>query len=246
MFIGMIAWFSVMALLSVAGFVLLIVAAIFLSTGTMKLTGLPKDVPGTPFVEGFALYLVLFFVGSIVISLMHLGGLAWNMPLILILPCVFFYVRWRGESWQNVFNAFGWHKGRGVIREIFAGVIGYIAGLPVLIAGFYLAVKLMNLTGSKPSHPITAMVNDVPWWMLYLLASVWAPILEETMFRGALLHHLRRVMPWIIKPLRRRGRAAFSSIFRLEHSLHFLNCASPDSHLHQRPNDDSHHLPEKS
>src|SRR5262249_59937285 len=31
---------------------------------------------------------------------------------------------------------------------------------------------------------------------LYALASVFAPVIEETMFRGALFHHLRRRWGW--------------------------------------------------
>jgi len=34
--------------------------------------------------------------------------------------------------------------------------------------------------------------------MLYALACVIAPVLEETMFRGALFHHLRRRWGWLI------------------------------------------------
>jgi membrane protease YdiL (CAAX protease family) len=33
---------------------------------------------------------------------------------------------------------------------------------------------------------------------LYLLVSVFAPVMEETMFRGALFHHLRRRWGWAV------------------------------------------------
>jgi membrane protease YdiL (CAAX protease family) len=32
--------------------------------------------------------------------------------------------------------------------------------------------------------------------LLYGLAAVFAPLAEETMFRGALFHHCRRGLPW--------------------------------------------------
>lgn len=196
-FWGMVGWLGTMGLLALTGLVLAIIAIVMVSTGSLKLVGLPLHIPGVPFVEAFALYLVLFFAGQVGLGFLGAKSLLPSISLIVLLIPIFYYVHWRGESWANVFEGFGFNTGKGVVREIGAGIIGYIAGLPLLILGFMIALFLMKMTGSKPSHPVTGMVSGTPWWMLYLLASVWAPIFEETMFRGALLHHLRRVMPWI-------------------------------------------------
>ena len=98
---------------------------------------------------------------------------------------------------------FGWHRGRGVFTEIGCGVAGYIAGLPLVAVAFLITFALTRLTDASPSHPIMGGVRG--GWKtvlaIYVLASVWAPLMEETMFRGALFNHLRARWNWIISPL---------------------------------------------
>jgi len=99
----------------------------------------------------------------------------------------------------------GWHKGRGFLREVGAGLVGYITGLPLIGLGMLASMLLMRYFGEpgQGGHPIQDMPIDSPIdiLQLYLLASVMAPLVEETMFRGALFHHLRRRFPWIISTL---------------------------------------------
>ena len=49
-------------------------------------------------------------------------------------------------------------------------------------------------------HPMIYEIGRGPWFLLFwtLMACVWAPIVEETMFRGALFGYLRRRAPWAI------------------------------------------------
>jgi membrane protease YdiL (CAAX protease family) len=109
----------------------------------------------------------------------------------------------RGMSWERYCGEIGWHRGEGVGKEIGWGVLGYFAGLPVYFAMAVVVVLVMMaiaiLTGSEPLTPDSNKVVDIvgggsPAMLLviYLLATVWAPVVEESVFRGALFRHLRR------------------------------------------------------
>jgi membrane protease YdiL (CAAX protease family) len=80
-----------------------------------------------------------------------------------------------------------------------AGVGGYVGGLPLLVAAILVTAMLNRITHTQPEHPIQFEVGK-GWWttlQVYLLACVWAPVVEETMFRGALFHHLRQRWRWL-------------------------------------------------
>lgn len=102
----------------------------------------------------------------------------------------------RGVAWSDLRPALGWHTGRGVFIEIACGVAGYLAGLPLVALGIGLVVVLSQLTSSQPSHPVQDQVAIRSAWdavKLYMLAAVWAPVVEETIFRGAMYFHTRRI-----------------------------------------------------
>jgi membrane protease YdiL (CAAX protease family) len=106
----------------------------------------------------------------------------------------------RGLSWEQVAKGFGLYRGRGIFREIGSGIAGYIAGIPILALAMLVTLLLTRFGGKQPSHPIINEVGTDFWSIvkLYMLASVWAPITEEMMFRGAFFHHLRRRHGWFI------------------------------------------------
>ena len=153
-------------------------------------------VRGAPFVEAFAIYLA----GQILISLLvHRFisepslGLEWLLAPLIVLAIL--WPRFRGIDAVACRRAIGWHTGRGALREMRAGLVGYLTGLPVFITGAFITLLLVTLTHAKnPTHPIQFQVGQGVWSTLqiYLLACIWAPIVEETMFRGMLFHHLRR------------------------------------------------------
>lgn len=51
----------------------------------------------------------------------------------------------RGMRWHTYRRAIGWHGGKGVFREIGAGVIGYLAGLPLFAMGLGITFALVGL-----------------------------------------------------------------------------------------------------
>ena len=90
--------------------------------------------------------------------------------------------------------------------EPLLGLGCYALALPMLLVGvvlFLVLTKLRDRLGwgpdefgpsNAPGHPIVFWVGQAGWWVwleVLFLASVVAPIVEETMFRGVLYRHLR-------------------------------------------------------
>lgn len=183
------------------GVILLVVLLMKRSAGGLRPRYAPPAPGGSVFLETFAVFLVAFlFVQAIGGFFAGLTGfdptpaLLWLMPLVLLWPIA------RGATRAQVKYAVGLHRGSGFVREVAAGLIGYLAGLPVVAVGFIITLILGALLsaisgpGAPPSHPIVQQAGSTGIWpivSLYLLASVWAPIVEESVFRGALFHHLR-------------------------------------------------------
>jgi membrane protease YdiL (CAAX protease family) len=110
----------------------------------------------------------------------------------------------RGETFARLRRGLGWHAGRGIFREIGSGILGYLAGLPIVALGLVATIALIMIFGFQPSHPIQEQARDsgiVNVILLFLLASVWAPLVEETMFRGAMYHAMRRWMAPVLSAL---------------------------------------------
>jgi membrane protease YdiL (CAAX protease family) len=159
------------------------------------------DTSSTPaYVEGFALYLVLFIALGPVLRYFGSVSLQWSWIAIVILPIVWMWLRLRGTTAQQRRHAFGWHTGQGVFREMGAGLAGYVAGLVVIGVGVLITVILVQLTGVRASSPVVQEMTGGPLRTLglYALACIFAPLAEETMFRGLLFHHMRRRWGWLV------------------------------------------------
>jgi len=105
----------------------------------------------------------------------------------------------RGVSSSQIRQGLGWHTGRGVFREMGAGIVGYVTGMPLMVAAVYTTALLSHLSGTTTTHPIVFEPRGSAGAIigLYLTASVWAPIVEESMFRGALFNFLRGHHRWL-------------------------------------------------
>ena len=106
----------------------------------------------------------------------------------------------RGVPWRTVRYDLGFGTGRGLIADVLSGGVTYAAACVFLGAGIILTVVLMAVTKrlgietETPSHPLAPFVARSGLWdrvQALLVASVLAPIIEETMFRGFLYRHLR-------------------------------------------------------
>ncbi|MCP4662324.1 MAG: CPBP family intramembrane metalloprotease [bacterium] len=113
---------------------------------------------------------------------------------IVAVVLVLLWPRWRGLDRRDLATALGCHSGRGVWREMGSGLVAYVAGLPILILGVILALVTALLLGTKGYHPIVeGFGTGNPWRvvMIYGMACVWAPVVEEAVFRGYFYHYLR-------------------------------------------------------
>lgn len=188
--------------LLVAGIVLAIVGIVLAAHGRLRFAYRRSAIEQSgPLVEAFALYLTGMLGFSLLLArLVSSYGLWVEFLLFALLPLALVYLRGRGLGWGEIMHELGWHRGRGFFREIMAGAIGYTAGLPLLAVGFVITAILMKVTGNSATHPIVnqPINGSVDVVQLVLLACVMAPIIEETMFRGALFGHLRARLPWWI------------------------------------------------
>ena len=193
-----------MLLLLLAGLGLFIAAVVLWRKGRLGRAYVPDPGAGPLYLEGFAIYLVLFILGfGLLRRHFRLENLQWEWFALLILPVVLFWFFRNGAGSKEQRLALGWHTGKGVIREVGAGIAGYLAGLVVVVAGFFVTYLLVKQTGISPEHPLIYILQGNIWHVLglYALVSVFAPFMEETMFRGALFHHLRRRWGWAISAL---------------------------------------------
>jgi membrane protease YdiL (CAAX protease family) len=182
-----------------AGVVLLILGIVFLKKGRIRSGYLRNAGGGTPvYLETFALWLVVWVgvsMGLRALGERH-GILVSEVIAVVFSLGVAIWPMGRGVGWRQLRADLGWNVGRGVVREIFAGLVGYVAGLPIVGVGFLVTAVLIHLSAVHPTHPIVRELGDGASALslvgIYVAACVLAPLVEETMFRGALYGHLRR------------------------------------------------------
>lgn len=175
----------------------------------------PEPPGGSVLIETVALFvaafIVLKFSGALVAAAAGENAASTFTLLAqwLLLP-VILWPRLRGAPAPRAMRALGLFRGRGVLREALCGIAGWLACLPLLLTGAAVSLALMALwhaarwvmgmpEPAPPSNPVLdAVAGGSPWVviLLFALAAAWAPIVEETVFRGALYGHLRSRMTW--------------------------------------------------
>jgi membrane protease YdiL (CAAX protease family) len=187
-----------------------LIAAIYLaSRGKIRREYVPSPNTRGVFLQGFAIYLVLFVMLGLTLRLTGLSNLNWEWLAWLIIPIVIFWTV-RGNPSTNWRTALGWHTGSGWLKEAVAGVGGYLAGCPLMAIGLVITVLLMKVAGEPTANPIFTLLRGNVL-ATYALACVFAPVIEETMFRGVLFHHLRGRWSWFA------SAAAVAFIFAVIH-----------------------------
>jgi len=179
-----------------AGLAILITGLVFYLQGRLPMRfAPPPPLVGTKVFEAAAIW---FAVVILCWLAARLGGEAVGaLASVAMFGLVLFVPFWpllRGVSWRELRAALGWHTGRGVVREVGAGVLGYLAGLPIVVIALLFTAVLMKLLKSTTSHPISDQVLNGGVGtrvFIVLLAAVWAPLIEETIFRGAMYQHVR-------------------------------------------------------
>jgi membrane protease YdiL (CAAX protease family) len=157
---------------------------------------------GGSLVEGFALYVCAWtvlpaFLRWIFPSLPH-----WSFYVTgaIFVAIAMFWPRWRGVPHAAWKSTLGLNTGKGIRREMAAGVLGWMAMLPVLAACMFLAQIIARHTNEDMQHPILQQFARPGWAQLgaVMLASLWAPLVEETMFRGLLFPGLSAFARWVM------------------------------------------------
>lgn len=187
----------VVFLAGATGFVLLIVAIVRWQAGKMVGAGaaaLAHRSDAGLLVEAFAIYLVSFVILQSMNRLFpgSLLQLLW-LALYVLAPLACLWPISQGMRFRELRSRLGWHMGQGFFREAGSGVIGYLAGLPIMGAGILLTLLLSKIGNAQPSHPIQEWITWDFWRIVaaLALASIYAPLAEETMFRGALYAGVR-------------------------------------------------------
>ncbi len=117
------------------------------------------------------------------------------LPLTLcpLIPLLF------GGGWRRYKQLTGLHRGEGVFKEIGCGLLGYLAGLPLVVIGFVVSIVFFLLFPIEAEHPVMDPISGagpLGILLLVLMLTVWAPLVEETLFRGVFYSHCRRWMAW--------------------------------------------------
>jgi len=187
-----------------AGTVLLVLAVAFKIKGRLQSRFICPEIPRVLLLEAFAIYLTAYGALPLLIGWFfprfRPGAIAISLLGVIVGA---FWPKFRGLDWKSYRESIGWLRGRGFFREVGAGITGYIAGLPLLAIAAILVSFLSRYTEKTPSHPIVQELGGNPAVVtaLFFLACVWAPIIEETFFRGAIFGYLRGRFKWVISSI---------------------------------------------
>ncbi len=208
---------SVMFFALFVGTCLFITAAVLMGMKKLKPHLSSTSARSGVYLEIAAVFLVAFFaldfatlgIATLIPAskplLLSMGPwLQWLLVAVPLWPLV------RGESFTQLRQKLGWTTGQGILREIGAGFVGYLAGLPIIALGLLATVALMaiqtfvtdklKLPPVTPSHPAVEMITQGDIFTIitiYILGVIWAPLVEETIFRGALFGYLQERTHWI-------------------------------------------------
>lgn len=200
------------------GLFLLSFALYRLKNGQLEIGGVAEGIPRLPFLATFALFLALMvlsdFLSLTVDPRIRFAGMLVPAAVAFVWPRV------SGLTWRESLRGFGWRRGKGVLREMGAGVVGYLAMAPVFALGLSATLILgilaawlaqqgasaepVEASGHPVTHPIVATLADGRWKIklgVLFLASGLAPLFEETFFRGALYGVFRKRWGFVISSL---------------------------------------------
>jgi membrane protease YdiL (CAAX protease family) len=208
---------GVLGLAFFGGIAACVTMAVMMGSGKVRGRFVPPAPGGSVFIETVPVFIAAFLLLHLVLGFVakkySVNGEPpeWLMPLqlsaqwaLIVIPL--WPVLARGMKWSEFRWGLGWHAGRGVLREMGAGVVGYFAGLPLLAVviaitvGIFIvrtAVYQVGHPGENPPTPANPVADLISKGspgvlaMLFVLATCWAPIVEEAIFRGAMYRQLR-------------------------------------------------------
>ena len=200
------------------GLVLLVVGVLIagvlgkLATDTLVSRVKPETHSGPVYLETFAVWFALWIV--IQLAAGYVGVPLPGIVLLMFMAVAFAFVwpRYRGLETSRIFSDIGLSRANP-FKEVFAGIIFYLAMLPFIAIGLIITLVLAGLLGALSrqdeysgggiSHPLSDQLINGNGQLLFIFiaAAVAAPICEEIVFRGFLYRYLRnstRQMPgWV-------------------------------------------------
>ena len=217
----------------IVGAAILIVGIVVLGRRRTPVRRFEPPAPGgSVYLETYAVFLLGFAImalGTTAIAVLVDPALALlSLPLQWILLITPGWALARGADARSWRAALGLHRGTGLFREIGAGVLSYLACVPIYYAAVVVSLVLIMIWSmierqlfgvqdqqSMPVNPVFEIIasgNALAILLIFTLATVWAPLTEELVFRGALHRHLRARMHWV-------GAAALGAVlFAFMHS----------------------------
>ncbi len=191
---------------------LFIIAIVKVSGGKVRWRFDRPATGGSVYLESLAVFFAAFLgvglLGSAIAQARGLNedqapqlrlSLQWLLILVPLWPLV------RGVSFSRLRADLGLHTGEGLFKEIGCGIFGFLAGAPVFVLGVLLTLVLVVIRetirsrmgtteqGGLPSNPIVDLISSkgLVLFLVVVLATIWAPLVEESVFRGGLFRHLR-------------------------------------------------------
>lgn len=177
---------------------------------------------GTVYAEAVVAFLALFVtvLGLRVLLVGQEGTLAFVLQegAVWVAACAVIWPVLRGVRPGAMWLDYGWETGQGVMAEAAIGVGAFMASAPVVLVVSIVAGMVETLVlGTQEANAGVPMFREPlgDTWIAVVMgaisACVWAPLVEETLFRGA----LHRWMPDWLGVV---GRVALSSLlFGLVH-----------------------------
>jgi membrane protease YdiL (CAAX protease family) len=187
----------------VGGLATLTVTAVMAWTRRLRFRLATGSPYGGIYAETFAVWFVLFLVLGSASHLIPARGSQLLVHSVVSLVSLAAALAWpvaRGVPWRVVRYDIGLSAGSRPVAEVLAGFGTYAAALPLLACSVLLmllvvsAAKKFGHSVHQPGHPLAPFLMESGVWgwvQAFLAASVAAPIVEETMFRGVLYRHLR-------------------------------------------------------
>lgn len=146
-----------------------------------------------PYFEVLVLAITLLFFAPTILPRTVFSNL---VSTTVVLGVVLLWPILRIGNRRQALKGLGWTRGSGVLTEVLWGVAAFVTSIPVLFVGIVLTYHFMRLTGApEPHHPVVDFIKaaEQPARLIQLiiLGAIVAPLVEETLFRGAFYHHLR-------------------------------------------------------
>lgn len=196
-FSGVMSLINLLVLM--AGGVLLVGVIALTVSGSISFADQEPSAPAHIYYEAFGVFCFLFLL-VLTIAIFTIGETGgWVVVLDqAALWCSMFAIAWprlRGISLMEWADDMGFNKGQGWRKELAVGFAVFLISMPLeLVLGQVVSALLPD----QPEDPFGVPMFEQPLsssWIMLILgtlgASVWAPVLEEVMFRGTLLTALR-------------------------------------------------------